>query len=388
MFNIKTLNKISPAGLEIFDRTKYKYSDDIQNPDAIIVRSAAMHDIVFEPSVKAIARAGAGVNNIPIERCANEGIVVFNTPGANANAVKEMVLCGLLLSARRISAAIDWVKTIKNEGAEVPKLVEKGKSQFEGPELLGKKLGVIGLGAIGVLVANAARALGMDIYGYDPYLSVEAAWNLDKNVNHAKTLQEIYEKCDFITIHVPYMAETKNMINSESIKMMKDGVRIINFARGELVNTEDILEALKAGKVKCYVTDFPTAELIGVDGVVAIPHLAASTPESEDNCAKMAAKQLINFLENGNIKNSVNMPTVEMARQGEVRIAIIHKNVPAMISKASNVISDAGLNIDQLANSSKGEIGYSLYDVTGNFTDEIVAKLSKIEGIIRVNIYK
>ncbi|MEM1485241.1 phosphoglycerate dehydrogenase [Oscillospiraceae bacterium PP1C4] len=388
MYHIKTLNKISPYGLDVFDKTKYHCGDDVENADGILVRSASMHETAFEPSLKAIARAGAGVNNIPVEQCSEQGIVVFNTPGANANAVKEMVICGLLISARKVYPAMEWAQTLKGEGAEVAKLVEKGKSQFTGPELMGKKLGVIGLGAIGVKVANFARHLGMQVYGYDPYMSVETAWSVSREIKHASSLKEIYENCDFITLHVPCTSETKGMINSESIQMMKHGVRLLNFARGELVVNEDLLAGLEEKQIRCYVTDFPMEELLGHKGVLAIPHLGASTPESEDNCAQMASAQLVDYLENGNIKNSVNLPAVSMSRSGDLRIAIIHKNIPAMITKIATVISDGGLNVENLTNKSKKDYAYTMVDINGLINDEVVSKISAIEGVIRVNIYR
>ena len=309
MLKIKTLNKISPVGLDCFDRKYYTYGDEIENPDAVMVRSAAMHEMELPESLKAIARAGAGVNNIPVDRCSEAGIVVFNTPGANANAVKELVIAGLLISSRKVIAGIEWAKTLKGSGDQVAKLVEKGKSAFTGPEIAGKRLGVIGLGAIGIMVANAARGLGMEVYGYDPYLSVDAAWNLSRAIHHATNIKDIFAECDYITIHVPLTNETRGLINAESIATMRDGVRILNFARGDLVNDADLIAALDSGKVAAYVTDFANDALLGVDGVIAIPHLGASTPESEDNCAQMAAKELIDYLENGNITNSVTCPT-------------------------------------------------------------------------------
>ncbi|MBO4733628.1 MAG: 3-phosphoglycerate dehydrogenase, partial [Clostridia bacterium] len=299
MYKIKTYNKISKTGLAAFD-DKYTVGDEVENADGAIVRSAALHEVEFPASLKAIARAGAGTNNIPIDRCSEQGIVVFNTPGANANAVKELVIAGMLISSRRVIPAIEWAKTLKGQGEEVGKLVEKGKSAFGGPELKGKTLGVIGLGAIGVLVANAANHLGMTVYGYDPYLSVNSAWNLTHNAVHIYDINEIFRKCDYITIHVPLVDSTKNMINKDTISLMKDGVRILNFARAGLVNSADIKAALESGKVAAYVTDFPTDDVLCVDGVIAIPHLGASTPESEDNCASMAAKELIDYIENGN----------------------------------------------------------------------------------------
>ncbi len=387
MYNIKTLNKISPYGLDNFNRAKYTWGDEIENPDAVLVRSASMHDIQIEDSVVAIARAGAGVNNIPVESCTEKGIVVFNTPGANANAVKEMVLLGLLMSARKVSASMEWVKTLKGQGAEVSKSVEKGKAQFTGPEIMGKKLGVVGLGAIGVLVANAAMSLGMTVYGYDPYISIDAAWGLKSGVIKAGSLKELYENSDFITLHVPYNAETKDMVNKESIAMMKTGVRIINFSRAELVSTEDILEALGEKKVTVYITDFPTDEMLDCKGVVGFPHLGASTPESEDNCAKMAALEVIDYLENGNIVNSVNLPNLSLSKGSEKRICIIHKNVVAMLSKISTVISESGINIENMANKSKKDTAYTILDVTGSFNDDdVVSKLMDIEDIVRVRV--
>ncbi|MBC8585897.1 phosphoglycerate dehydrogenase [Youxingia wuxianensis] len=388
MYHIQTLNKISPYGLEKFDRSKYICGDDVQNPDAVLVRSASMHDMQLGDNLKAIARAGAGVNNIPIDRCSQQGIVVFNTPGANANAVKELVMCGLLMSARKVYPAMDWVQTIKGEGDAVPKLVEKGKAQFSGPELSGKKLGVIGLGAIGILVANFARHFGMQVYGYDPYMSVETAWKVSRDIKHAISLQEIYENCDFITLHVPLTPETKEMINSESIKMMKHGVRILNFARGELVSTKDIKDAIDEKQVRCYVTDFPSDELLGHPGVLAIPHLGASTPESEDNCAKMAAEELIDYLENGNITNSVNLPNVIINRNCKTRVTVIHKNIPQMITAIAGVFGDCGVNIENLTNKSKKEYAYTVVDTNGDASEDAISKLKAIDGVIRVNIYR
>ncbi|RGX56277.1 MULTISPECIES: phosphoglycerate dehydrogenase [Anaerotruncus] len=387
MYNIQILNKISPNGLDVFDKNKYRISDDVGNPDGILVRSASMHEMELPESLEAVARAGAGVNNIPVDKCSERGIVVFNTPGANANAVKEMVICGLLISARKIYPGMVWVQTLKGEGENVPKLVEKGKSKFVGPELYRKKLGVIGLGAIGVMVANFARHLGMEVYGYDPYMSVDTAWNVSRDIKHATSLREIYENCDFITLHVPATSETKGMINSESIAMMKHGVRILNFARGELVVNEDLLEGLEEKQIRCYVTDFPSEELLGQPGVLVIPHLGASTPESEDNCAKMAAQQMVDYLENGNIQNSVNMPSIHMDRSGDIRVAIIHRNIPAMLTKITTILSDEGLNVENLTNKSRRDFAYTMVDINGVITDDIVAKLRAIEGVIRVNIF-
>lgn len=385
MYKIKTLNKISPFGLEVFD-SNYKCADDFEDPDAVIVRSASMHELELPASLKAIARAGAGTNNIPIDRCSEQGIVVFNTPGANANAVKELVIAGLLLSSRKVVPAIEWSRTLKGEGEQVGKLVEKGKSAFAGPEITGKTLGVIGLGAIGILVANAAKSLGMTVYGYDPFLSVDAAWKLSSNTKHASSLKEIYENCDYITVHVPLNNETKHMINSESIKLMKNGVRILNFARGELVCSEDIIEAVNSGKVASYVTDFPSDEVIGIDNIITIPHLGASTPESEDNCAKMAAMELVDFLENGNIKNSVNLPNAQMPRGGDTRITVIHKNIPNMLTQISSVLSQGGTNIENMLNQSKKDMAYTIIDISGKISAEVEENIKAIDGVIKVNI--
>ena len=389
MFNIKTLNKISPSGLNRFDKTKYTYGEDIENPDAIMVRSAKMHEMEFDSSLVAIGRAGAGVNNIPLDRCSEAGIVVFNTPGANANAVKELVIAGMLICSRRVIPAIEWEKTLKGNGPEVSKMVEKGKSAFTGPEVMGKTLGVIGLGAIGIGVANTARALGMEVYGYDPYLSVDAAWHLSSSIKHAANLDEIFAKCDYITVHVPLTEETRDMINAKSIAGMKDGVRILNFARGDLVNTTDIIDALATGKVAAYVTDFANDELLGVEGVIAIPHLGASTPEAEDNCASMAAGELIDYLENGNIVNSVNMPAVSCPRTSGARICVIHKNNPGMISSLSAFFSGKNVNIENMLNKSKKDYAYTLIDIAEKDVDEaIVAGIRDVEGTIRVRVIK
>lgn len=389
MLNIKTYNKISPIGLDEFDKTAYTCGDDVEQPVGAIVRSAALHDVEFPESLLAIARAGAGTNNIPVDRCANEGIVVFNTPGANANAVKELVIAGLLIGSRRVIPAINWALTLKGKGDEVGKMVEKGKGAFVGPEIKGKSIGVIGLGAIGVLVANAANSLGMKVYGYDPYLSVNSAWNLTHNAIHAMNLKDIYEKCDYITVHVPLTPETKGFINSESIAMMKDGVRILNFARGDLVDSADMLAALDGGKVAAYVTDFPSDELIGADGVVCIPHLGASTPESEDNCAKMAAEELIDYIENGNITNSVNMPNISMPKSGDARICVIHKNVPAVINKISGVISEANINISNMLNKSRKDFAYTMLDMDEKDSGKIEAirkAIDEMPEVIRVRV--
>ena len=385
MFKIKTYNKISKSGLEVFD-DKYTIGDEVENADGAIVRSAALHDVEFPASLKAIARAGAGVNNIPIDRCSEQGIVVFNTPGANANAVKELVLAGLFIGSRRVIPAIEWAKTLKGQGDEVGKLVEKGKGAFAGPELKGKKLGVIGLGAIGVLVANAANHLGMKVLGYDPYLSVNSAWNLTHNAVHIYDIKEIYEQCDYITVHVPLTDSTKNLINADVIAKMKDGVRILNFSRAALVNSADIKAALESGKVASYVTDFPTDELLCVDGVIAIPHLGASTPESEDNCAAMAAAELIDYIENGNIVNSVNLPEISMPRSGKHRVCVIHKNIPNMITAITGIVAGDGINIENMLNKSRGDYAYTMLDVADINEDDIVSKIEANDGVIKVRV--
>ena len=372
MYNILTLNNISEAGLGQLDPAKYTVGADIAEPDAILVRSAKMHDMQFAPNTLAIARAGAGTNNVPVERCAEEGIVVFNTPGANANAVKELVLCALFLTSRKIIPGIEFANSLKGKGDECGKLVEKGKSAFAGPEIKGKKLGVIGLGAIGVKVANSARNLGMEVLGYDPYLSVD----------HASSLDDIFTECDYITVHVPLTDDTKDTINKEAFDKMKDGVRILNFSRDGLVNTADMLAALESGKVAAYATDFAVDELLGVPGVITLPHLGASTPESEDNCARMAAYELVEYLENGNIKNSVNMPNAEMARVCKNRLCVIHKNVPNVLRGITSQFVDS--NINDFMNRSKGDIAYTILEVDGDISDDMIRDIEAIEGVIRV----
>lgn len=386
MYNIKTLNKISNVGLSKFDKSKYVYGDDIENPDAIMVRSASMHDMEMPKSLLAIARAGAGTNNIPVADCADKGIVVFNTPGANANAVKELVILGLLLSSRKVTKAIDWCKTIKDEGDNVGKTVEKGKSAFAGPEIKGKTLGVIGLGAIGRLVADVAVDLGMKVVGYDPFLPADAQLKAGITVNN--NLDEIFPVVDYLTVHVPLTDDTKEMINRESIDKMKNTVRIMNFARGALANSDDVIEALEDGRMAAYVTDFPDAKLIGVDGVIAIPHLGASTPESEENCAVMGASELIDYLENGNIKNSVNMPTVAMAKSGTVRVTVIHKNQPNMIAFITDTISKDGVNIASFEDKNRGAIAYSIIDCDTDVSTSVVSDIEKIDGVIKVRVIK
>ena len=381
MAKIKLLNKIAPVGINTFDRDNYEISTDIENADAIMVRSASMHDMEFDSSLKAIARCGAGVNNIPIEECANRGIVVFNTPGANANGVKELAIAALLLASRNIVGGIEWANTLTED---VAKSVEKGKSAFAGCELLGKTLGVIGLGAIGGMVANAAVQLGMKVIGYDPYITVEAAWHLRTTIEKASSYEEIFKKCDYISLHVPATKETKHMINTGSIALMKQGVKIINLSRADLVNASDLKHALEDGHVSAYVTDFPTEETVRHPGIVTIPHLGASTKESEDNCAVMAAHELIDYLENGNIKNSVNFPSVSMPISDCHRIVILHKNIPNMISVITTALSAQNINIENMANRSKGEFACTLVDTNSEVTEETVNKIMSYDGIIRV----
>lgn len=386
MYHIQCLNKISEVGTSCFG-PDYVCGTDVQNPDAILVRSASMHDMTFDPELLAIARAGAGVNNIPLDKCSEQGIVVFNTPGANANAVKELVVAAMLLSSRRIVDGIEWTKTLKGKGDQIGKLVEKGKGDFVGPEISGKTLGIVGLGAIGVLVSAAAISLGMEVYGYDPFLSVDTALRLSSSVHHAKTLDEIYAKCDYITVHVPLTPDTREMINASSIAKMKDGVRLLNFARGDLANSADVAAALESGKVAAYATDFADETILGAKNVIAMPHLGASTPESEDNCARMAALELIEYLENGNIRNSVNLPAVSMPREGS-RICIIHRNVPNTISSFSGVLAQCGINIENKASKSRKEFAYTILDVTGDVSANAADSIAALEEVVRVRVIK
>lgn len=387
MYNIQTLNKISKAGLSRLG-DNYNVADDVQNPEAILVRSASMHEMEMPESLLAIARAGAGVNNIPLDKCSEQGIVVFNTPGANANAVKELVITALLISSRKVVNGIEWAKTLKGNGDAVGKMVEKGKSQFVGPEIKGKTLGVIGLGAIGILVANAAVSLGMDVVGYDPFLSVDNALMISRKVKHVVTLDEIFAESDYITVHVPLTPDTKGVINAENIAKMKDGVRIINYSRADLVNSADVLAAIKSGKIAAYTTDFATDDILGEDGVIVTPHLGASTPESEDNCAAMAADEIKDFLENGNIKNSVTLPNVSMARTGAERVCVIHKNIPNILSTVTAALSETGNNIESMDSKSKKEYAYTILDVANDVDESAKAKIAAIDGVIRVRVIK
>ena len=386
MHKILCLNKISPTGTKRFGE-KYTFSTEMKDPEGILVRSASMHDMELPGSLLAIARAGAGTNNIPVKDCAEKGVVVFNTPGANANAVKELVLCALLLCSRKIAPAMDWVKTLKGQGSEVSKLVEKGKSQFAGPEIAGKTLGVVGLGAIGILVANAAHSLGMEVYGYDPFLSVDAAWRLSRSVHRSMSLDEIYQNCDYITLHLPETPETKGMINAGTLAKMKDGVRIVNLARGGLVDSAALLEALSSGKAAAYATDFPDDGLIGAENVIGLPHLGASTPESEDNCAQMAVDQMKEYLENGNIINSVNLPNLTMAREPNTRrMCLIHKNVPGVIATFTSACGKEGINIENMQSKSRGEYAYTILDVANADVSGAVRSLESLPEIIRIRV--
>lgn len=387
MFKINCLNPIADVGLKNFNE-KYEVTADVQEAQGILVRSASMHEMEIPDALLAVARAGAGVNNIPLDRCAEKGVVVFNTPGANANGVKELVLAGMLLAARDVIGGIDWVKTAA-ENADIAKAAEKEKKNFAGTEIMGKKLGVIGLGAIGVRVANAAVALGMDVYGYDPYLSVNAAWNLSRSVKHVLNVDDIYADCDYITIHVPLLDSTKGMINAVSIAKMKEGVVILNFARDLLANEKDVLEGIQSGKIARYVSDFPNPTTAGQKGCIVIPHLGASTEESEDNCAVMAVEELMDYLENGNIRNSVNYPACDMgvcARAG--RVAIFHKNIANMITQFTAAFGAKNINIGEMTNKSRGDVAYTMIDIESAPTEEIIEALEKIEGVFRVRIVK
>ena len=385
MKNILCLNKIAAVGTDKLDRAEYNVGTDVQNPDAILVRSAAMHDMTFGPELQAIGRAGAGVNNIPVDRCSKEGIVVFNTPGANANGVKELAVCALMLASRDVVGGVKWAESLAGtEG--VAKAVEDGKKKFAGVEIAGKTLGVIGLGAIGGMVANIAVRLGMKVVGCDPFLSVDAAWNINHNVVKAASYEEVFKVADYVTLHVPSTPQTKGMINADSLAGMKDGVRIINLARADLVNAADIKAALASGKVASYVTDFPTEDVVGVPGIVTIPHLGASTAESEDNCAVMAVMEIDEFLRYGNIKNSVNFPNVSMPMSGDARLCLFHANIPNMLSQITAVLAETGVNIENMINKSKGDNAYTMVDVTGSVADDVVAKLQAVDGIVKVRV--
>ncbi len=386
MYQIKTMNKISAVGLDRLPADRYVVGDEVTGEDGILVRSAKLHDYEFPENLWAIARAGAGTNNIPVDRCAEAGIVVFNTPGANANAVTELTICALLLASRDIMGGSAWVKEQVAAGTDVTAVVEKGKAAVVGPELYRKTLGVVGLGAIGALVANAALSLGMEVCGYDPYLSVDAALRLDRHVRVAKDAAELYRASDYVTIHVPYMEATRYTINADALAQMKDGVRVINLARGELVDSAAMLAALRSGKAARYVTDFPDNALVQAEGVVAFPHLGASTPESEDNCAVMAAEELRDFLENGNIRNSVNFPSVEMERSGAQRLCVIHRNIPAMLANITTQLSNDGVNVENMTNKSKGDYAYTIVDAGTPVDDKVIEDIKAIPGIIRLRV--
>ena len=380
MYNVKLYNKISKVGLNDLDPAKYTCSEDFEDYDAVLVRSAKLHDVQFPKNLKCIARAGAGVNNIPLDRCAEEGIVVFNTPGANANAVKELVVCALLLASRKVVQGANWVKGLAGT-PDIGPAAEKGKATYAGPEIAGKKLGVIGLGAIGVKVANAAVGLDMEVWGYDPFLSVDGALSLSRSVKHVTELDQIFANCDYITVHVPLNADTRNTISAEAIEKMKDGVRIINLARGELVDTKAMAAALESGKVAAYVSDFASDEILAQENAVTLPHLGASTPESEDNCAKMAVKEIRDYLETGTIRNSVNFPNLKVPYEGGYRICMIHKNIPNMIASITSTVK---CNIENMGNRSKGDYAYTIVDAAEQPTEENLDSLRAIEGMISV----
>jgi D-3-phosphoglycerate dehydrogenase len=384
MFKIQTLNKISSTGLSLLPYDNYESASEISNPDAILVRSFKMHDMELPENLLAIGRAGAGVNNIPVDKCSDRGIVVFNTPGANANAVKELVLASLFLSSRNIVGGIKWAQNLVGKGDEVPKLIEKGKSSFVGPEISGKTLGIIGLGAIGRLVANAVESLGMKVIGFDPYISVDAAWGLSQYVKKAKGFEHLFSLSDYVSLHVPLTADTTNLIDKSKFAMMKDGVRILNFARGGLINPQDLFEALESGKVACMVTDFPNEAMLKHDKIIGIPHLGASTPESELNCAVMAVNQIRDYLEDGNIKNSVNFPEAEMPRNGSCRLCIVNENIPKMVGQITTVLANENINIEEMLNRHHERLAYNIIDINQDLTEEQIQKIKDIEGVIRV----
>lgn len=386
MFVIQTRNSISPKGLERLPNSLFQLEEEAEGAQGVLVRSANMQEDALPESLLAIARAGAGTNNIPVERCTNAGVVVFNTPGANANAVKELVLGALVLASRNVAGGIAWASSLAGQGDEVPKLVEKGKSKFAGPELAGKTFGVVGLGAIGAKVANVATHLGMEVMGYDPFISVEAAWNLSRSVKHCVNLADILSSCDYISLHLPVNKDTKYLLNAETIAQLKPGARILNFARGELVDNAAMLTALKNGRVAAYISDFPSDDLLGQPGVVCIPHLGASTPESEENCAVMAADQLKDYLLNGNITNSVNLPNVSLPRAGGSRVCVVHQNTKGMLAGLTGALNNAGLNIDNLTNKSRGDIAYTMLDLAGEPSEQAIAEIQALEGVVRVRL--
>ena len=387
MYQVHYLNPISPKGTALWSE-EYQKTEALENADAVMVRSAAMHDLQLPENLMAIARAGAGVNNIPLDRCAEQGIVVFNTPGANANSVMELALCGMLLGCRDIVGGINWVQSIKDEG-DVAKKVEKGKAKFAGHEIAHKRLGVIGLGAVGGPLANAARKLGMEVYGCDPFISIDAAWHLDSHIVRVKTREEIFETCDIISLHTPLLEDTKKMINADALAKMKDGVIVLNFARDLLVDDDAMEAALKSGKVRKYVTDFPNDKTANMEGVIAIPHLGASTEESEDNCAKMAVRQVMNYLENGNIVNSVNFPNCDMGVCTKAgRITILHRNIPNSLSRFTSAVADKNINISDLLNRSKGEYACTMLDLDHPAPEEVIEQIKRIDGVLKVRVIK
>jgi D-3-phosphoglycerate dehydrogenase len=388
MFKIQTLNEISDQGLSLLPKDRFSVSKDEKQPDGIILRSFKMHGMELPESLKAVARAGAGTNNIPVEQCSNKGIVVFNTPGANANSVKEMVITGMLLSSRKITESISWSQTLKGKGDEVPKLVEDGKKNFAGPEIAGKRLAVVGLGAIGVLVANAAEALGMEVYGFDPYISIESAWGLSRSVQRATSLEGCIAEADFISLHIPLLDSTKEIINEKLLMKLKKGVRVLNFARGELVSNQGIIKALEKGVVSTYVTDFPTDDLLQIPGVLPIPHLGASTPEAEENCAIMAANQLREYLQTGNIINSVNFPSCKMDFSCPVRLTIANKNIPNMVGQITTILAEENINIADMLNKHHGDMAYNIIDLDGDVSDRALDKLKAINGVVMTRVIR
>lgn len=386
MFNIKTMNEISHAGIEVLTKRGCTVGKDVENPVGMLIRSADLHGYEFNPELLAIGRAGAGYNNIPIEDCAERGIVVFNSPGANAVAVKEQELCSLVMASRDVLGAIDWVKSISDRGEEIPKLVEKGKSAFIGPELMGKNLGVIGLGAVGALVANMALELGMVVYGHDPFMSVEAAWQLSREVIRCENIEDIYANSDYISINVPYTEQTAHMFNAEAFAQMRDGVRIVNESRGEVVDDEAMIAALKSGKVAKYVTDFPNEQILKAPNVIAMPHLGAVTPESEDRCAQMAARELYDYLLNGNIKNSVNLPNASLGRMGVCRLCVIHHNVPRMITRILDFISERNINVEHMINKPRDKYAYTIVDLGEKIDNEVADAIRSMKDVLRVRV--
>ena len=386
MFKIKTMNSISETGIGLLENRGYEVGPDVEEPDAMLIRSADVHGMEFGKDLLAIGRAGAGYNNIPIEECAEKGIVVFNSPGANAEAVKEQVMMALVMSSRDVLGAIDYVKDISGKGDEIPKLVEKGKNSFAGPELMGKTLGVIGLGAVGALVANLAIEFGMTVYGFDPFMSVDAAWRLSREVKHADTVDELYAVADYISINVPYTEQTANMLNAEAFRKMKTGVRIVNESRAEVVDDIAITEALDAGKVGKYVTDFPNETILKAPNVIAMPHLGACTPESEERCAEMAARELIDYLENGNIRNSVNLPDASLSRMGNCRLCVLHRNVPKMLTRILDFISDRNINVEHMINKPRGDYAYTIVDLGKKIGPKTAAEMEELDDILRIRV--